>query len=184
MSFRPARRRLAVLGALMTAVAPLGVLALTSGTAAGAPPDREQHCVAQVTGQLSSGELTLTDPDCYSSLDTALAVGAGGTEESMLAAASGSGGGASTQSSTLLAIHFDGLYLTGSTFSVWGSSCSANGWINMSPSWNNKISSTSSVCAVWHHDGFNLTGALEYLTAPGGNLGALNNRTSSAQYTT
>lgn len=180
MSRRLARRSAVLAVTVMAAAASLTVLTASAG--AKEAPDasaREQHCAAHVTGQLPSGQFILGSIDCYATLDEARTDGA----TSGVASLSAGGGVSALSGDVILATHFDGLYLTGSSFSVWGPGCDANGWINMAPAWNNKISSTVGDCAVWHFDGFNLSGSWEYLTAPGGNLSGLNNRTSSARYT-
>lgn len=171
--------RRAVVCTVMLLVA--ATFAVPAGAASSEPATREQHCVANVVGQLDSGELELSSLRCYQSLVQAKASG------SSFTAAGPSGSSEASAFSTLdgdvwLATHYDGFTFTGSSFSVFGPSCT--GWLNMTAAWNNKISSTESVCSVWHYDGFNRTGATEMLNAPGGDLTALNNRTGSTQYTT
>jgi hypothetical protein len=160
--------------AIAAIVAGFNALATTASPAAMAV---QQHCVVNVVGQKATGEFVLSPMRCYGTLAAAHADGstyAPDSSERMAAPAV-------QTDNVLLATHFDGFGLTGSSFSVFGASC--NGWINMSPVWNNRISSTNSMCGVWHFDGFNLAGAVEFVVAPGGDLGSLNNRTSSTQYT-
>ena len=58
-----------------------------------------------------------------------------------------------------LATHYDGASYTGSSFSVLGVNC-LGGYVNMSASWDNRVSSTySSFCPrVRHWTGVNLSG--------------------------
>jgi hypothetical protein len=133
--------------------------------AAGSP--RPQHCVVHVTGQQPSGELIVSAPRCYPSLTGALA--------------------AETTSRTdfVLATHYDlpNFDASAGSTSTVGSSC-IGGWLNTSAAWNNRIGSTRNGCpSVIHFDGANLTGTSATTVGVGGNLGAMNNRTSSIQYT-
>ena len=69
----------------------------------------------------------------------------------------------------------------GSTSTV-GGDCNG-GWLNTSSAWNNRIGSTANGCpAIRHFDGANLTGSVVITSAPGGDLGVLNNKTTSIQY--
>jgi hypothetical protein len=142
----------------------------------------EQHCVVRVVGTAASGELLTSRPSCYATFDAAMAaVG--------MDSAAGSGGdrrpsrAAMTASSTI-GIHYDGFNWTGSSTTVVGDNC-AGGWLNVSATWNNRISSTLHGCPrIKHFDGSNLTGTAETTFDPGGNLTTLNNRTTSIQYLT
>jgi hypothetical protein len=81
-----------------------------------------------------------------------------------------------------IGVHWDGPGLTGSSFTVIGSSCSG-GWLNLNALWTNRVSSTQNYCPVIrHYDGYGLTGSHEDTYAPGGNLGFMNNATNSIQY--
>lgn len=150
---------------------------LVPGVAEAVPPaagPAETHCVIHITGQLRSGQFLTDNPTCYKTLSDARGAVAGATAKAS--------GGVQLLTVTL-ATHFDGASYAGASLTVTGASCSANGWINMNATWNNKISSTLSDCTVNHYDGFNLTGASEAVFSPGGNLAtAMNNRTSSALY--
>lgn len=153
-----------------------------SATTASATTDEhpDHHCVVHVLGQKPGGELTVSQPACYPGLDEAMAAervdawGPGAsTEVQGMAAAT-----------FVIGTHFDGAGFTGASMSVVGSDC-GGGWLNVSAAWNNRISSTLNGCPrVRHHAGANLTGTSETTYAPGGNLGALNNQTSSIRYLT
>lgn len=138
----------------------------------------DNHCVVHVIGQQRSGELIVTDPVCYSSLDAAMekeGVGAWGPDASQSEAA---------VATFTIGIHYDGFNFTGSSMSVVGSNC-LGGWLNVSAAWNNRISSTEHGCPrIRHYSGFNLTGSTQTTYAPGANLSSLNNLTSSIQYLT
>ena len=159
------RCRLGTLAAaLMIAVA------ITPARAAGADQSAERHCVVVVVDQRPDGELVTGPETCYPT-----PVGAAGS----------SGGEAPTMqttSSIVLAVHYDGANFTGSSLTVWGSACNG-GYLNLSSSWVNRISSTNNICyRVRHFDGYSLTGASEDTVGSGGNLGGLNNAANSVQY--
>lgn len=89
---------------------------------------------------------------------------------------------ASSSGDHIIGIHYDGRGLTGSSFAVVGADCSG-GYLNVSNSWNNRVSSTWNGCrAIRHFDGFNLIGTSETTFTPGGDLSYMDNRTSSIQY--
>jgi hypothetical protein len=138
-----------------------------------APPASaaETHCAASVVGQRPSGEYVLSPMVCRSSRTSALqAIGAVNVS------------GFSTQATFVIGTHYDGASFTGSSFSVTGSDCSG-GWLNLSSTWDNRVSSTLNGCPVIrHYDGDNLTGAIEGTVGAGGNLSALNNKTQSIKY--
>ena len=133
---------------------------------AGAAPGGPQHCVVHVTGQKPSGELTLSAPRCYGTYTAAMAA-----EKT-------------TAADFVLATHYDRPNFdpsAGSTSTV-GSSC-IGGWLNTSAAWNNRIGSTANGCPnVIHYDLANLGGSSVTTVGIGGNLGTMNNRTSSIQY--
>jgi hypothetical protein len=157
-------------------MAPAIVPAGAAAGAATAPVGRPQHCVVNVTSQLPSGELQVSESRCFGSITEARASGAS------FRSSSKSGGVAlMAEGDIWLTTHYDGAMFTGASFSVFGPSCS--GWLNMTWNWNNRISSSESDCAVWHFDGVNRTGAVEMIVAPGGTLTGLDNRTGSVQYT-
>jgi hypothetical protein len=129
--------------------------------AVSAPP---QHCVVHVTGQKASGEMTVSAPRCHSTFAAAMA-------EVGLA-------------DFVLATHYDlpNFDASAGSTSTVGSSCTG-GWLNTSAAWNNRIGSTRNGCpSVIHYDLANLGGASATTVGTGGNLGAMNNRTSSIQY--
>ena len=136
---------------------------LDVGRGAAATPTIE-HCAVRVTGMDPDGRLRTTAPACSS--DRASALRAAGA----------------TSSDVPIGVHYDGPSLTGSSFTVIGSSCSG-GWLNLNSLWINRVSSTENFCPrIRHFDGYNLSGASEYTFAPGGNLTSLNNATNSIQY--
>jgi hypothetical protein len=130
----------------------------------------QQHCAAKVVGQKPSGELVLSPTVCRANRSDALeAIGAVSTS------------GFSTQATFIIGTHYDGTNLTGSSFTVEGSDCNG-GWLNLSSTWDNRVSSTDPGCpSVRHYDGDNLTGSSKTLTGPG-NLGTMDNKTNSIKY--
>jgi hypothetical protein len=81
-----------------------------------------------------------------------------------------------------IGVHYDGASLTGSSLTVMGADCTG-GWLNAPAGWSNRISSTAHGCPrIRHYDGYWLVSPEETTLWPGGNLLALNNRTSSIQY--
>lgn len=134
--------------------------------------DLVEHCVVHVVGQHTSGEFITTEPNCYSTFAEAM-------HQERLAGAPV----AATDAGILATIgtHYDGANFTGASMTVSGTVC-IGGWLNVSTTWNNRISSTRSNCTVRHYDGAGLTGAVQSTFAPGGNLTTLDNRTSSIQY--
>jgi hypothetical protein len=167
-------RRLVLAGALLA-------LTLPAASAASAAP-AANHCVVHVTGQKASGELTTSSPRCYTTFSEAMRaerVTAWGEDASARAADSGV-----ALASFTLGIHYDftGQNPAGGSTSTVGSSCTG-GWLNTSAAWNNRIGSTSNGCpSIRHYDGYNLTGTSVVTFPPGGDLGVMNNRTSSIQY--
>jgi hypothetical protein len=142
-------------------------------------PQRESHCVVHVRGQAQTGELLVTEPECYSTFDEAMTaegvdawgIGASVAADSVAAAA------------FTIGTHYDGAGYTGSSTSVVGSDC-GGGWLNVSATWDNRISSTRNGCPrVRHFSGTNLAGSVQSTWSPGGNLTTLDNQTSSIQYT-
>jgi hypothetical protein len=156
------------------------VLPVQAQAGAAAPA---QHCVVHVTGQKASGEMTLSAPRCYSTFAAAMSgehVVAWGAGASTRAAASGA-----ALADFVLATHYDLPNFNGSggSTSTVGSGCTG-GWLNTSASWNNRIGSTANGCpSVVHYDFANLLGTSKTTTGIGGNLGTMDNRTSSIQYT-
>jgi hypothetical protein len=153
------------------------VAAASAGASAVTGADGE-HCVVHVVGQRHTGELVTSAPRCYPTLHAAMegehvrAWGAGAQEQ---AAALGA-------STFELGRHCDGANLGAPCTSTVGSSCTG-GWLNASPTWNDRISSTLGGCpTIRHYDGANLTGGVEPTSFGIWNLTVLDNRTSSIQY--
>ncbi|MEY2423032.1 MAG: hypothetical protein QOI95_3099 [Acidimicrobiaceae bacterium] len=144
------------------------------------------HCVVSAIGQRSDGELITSSPLCYSTFAEAMnAVGVDTTGISDVSpaglAATGRLKGAAT---FIIGIHYDGYNWTGASFSVTGSNCSG-GWLNVAPSWNDRISSTYNGCPrIRHFWNANLNGTWQDTTGSGGNLSVLDNQTTSIQYLT
>jgi hypothetical protein len=124
-------------------------------------PQPERHCVVVVEGQKETGELLVSAEQCWESSEGARAL--------------------VDAASTVVATHYKGLNFTGSSLTITGGVC-GGGWLNLSSSWVNAISSTSSICDVDHYDLFYLSGTSQRLWSPGGNLTTMDNRTNSVQY--
>lgn len=141
--------------------------------------DSATHCVVEIVDQRKNGEFVLTDPSCFDDLEDAmnqagLGTGLDTVDEIQAAVAA---------SSVTIGIHYDGANYTGASISVVGGICNG-GHANMSPSWDNRISSTISlVCGrIRHWTGANKTGSAQD-TLPNGNLSSpVNNQVSSIQY--
>jgi hypothetical protein len=153
----------------LVAIAATIPLSAAPPAAAATPAKAEQHCAAAVVGQEPDGQYVLGPVSCYSSV-TAANASLGVT-----------GGGAIALSMTL-AVHYDGPSWTGSSFSVSGIDCT-NGYINLPPSWDNRISSTWGACyRTRHYTGANLTGSYYDMFAPGTLPPGFDNAVSSVQY--
>lgn len=153
-----------------------------SGALGGSQPESstKDHCVVTVSGQRTSGEYELTEAVCFGTLAEALASAGADvdphdaslsmrdvTQDDLLAA------------SSALATHYDGFNRTGASITVSGTTCSG-GYVNLSASWINRISSTLNSCpSVYFFDGYDKTGQSESTTY---NLSALNNRANSVMY--
>ncbi|HQF95341.1 MAG TPA: hypothetical protein PLS46_14340 [Microthrixaceae bacterium] len=171
-------RRLAPCIAVVAVLTSMGP---TAGATSSDSNTEITHCVVSVIDQLESGEYVLSDEECYSDFSSAMeSVGLG---ESADTPAKAEAAALSIQST--LATHYDGASYTGSSFSVLGINC-LGGYVNMSASWDNRVSSTySSFCPrVRHWTGVNLSGQYQD-TLPSGNLSSpVNNTVSSIQYLT
>ena len=125
---------------LVPCIAVVAVLTSMGPTAGATSSDSETeitHCVVSVIDQLESGEYVLSDEECYSDFSSAMeSVGLG---ESADTPAKAEAAALSIQST--LATHYDGASYTGSSFSVLGINC-LGGYVNMSASWDNRVSST------------------------------------------
>lgn len=155
----------------ITCAAVAAAALLSPSVAAAADGDEakpsETHCVVEVIGQEDSGEFIVTEPYCeatraqaYASLSTT----------------------SSLAGSFTIGVHYDGFNYTGSSFSVVGSDCTG-GYLNLSSTWINRVSSTSNGCyRIAHYDGYNKTGASQSTYGFGGNLTTLNNDANSIAY--
>ncbi len=165
---------------ISTATAALATTVLAPAGVAGAGTvDAGEHCVVEVVGQLKSGEYVTTEPACFDDIGDAMAaVGLGANVDTPAEVAL-----AASVLSTTIGVHYDGLNYTGASFSVVGGDC-AGGYVNMSATWNNRVSSSiSNFCGrLRHWTGYNLTGSWQD-TLPNGNLSSpVNNAVSSIQY--
>lgn len=181
--------------AALLATAITAAVLTVSAAAATVPADTDTHCLAETTsGDGSVLDMTVTD--CFTAFDDVLVrldapdeiVGRVDhpselTDEDM-AVLGPRGDGLVGASSFALGIHFDGAGYTGASFTVSGDDC-AGGYVNVSASWNNRVSSTLNGCpVVGHFNGQNLTGTSQTTTGGGGTLTYMDNRTSSIQYRT
>lgn len=145
--------------------------ALVVAPAGAAPIAAEEHCATRVLAKRDSGELVLSPTVCRSTQTAALqAIGAVSVT------------GMSAQADFTIGVHYDGAGLSGSSITVVGDDCNG-GWVNLSSSWDNRISSTQNGCpTVRHYDLDNATGSSQSTTGGGGNLTTLNNRANSIKY--
>ena len=152
-------------------VATVSVAAAPPASAAPVDRPKAEHCSVTVVGQRVSGELILSSPRCFDSLQ---------------AAAAHRPDGATAALQNVLAIHYKQTGYSGPSLTVNGGSCTG-GYINLQgslASWRNAIVSTRNVfCSVTRHwSGFNKTGAVDVHYAWEMNLGSLIGNTSSASY--
>lgn len=168
------------LAAAMTA----GGAAAPSAGAAGddaspVPSTGGPHCVASITGLTPEGRYLLDQPVCYPTLDEALA--ASGPPAAVPESARARRTGVSASSVTL-ATHFAALSLTGASISISGTTC-GGGYVNLSSTWVNRISSTLNNCpSVVFFAGVDKGGAAEVTTIGSHNLGSLNDLSQSVSY--
>lgn len=171
-------RRLAPCIAVVAVLTSMGP---TAGATSSDSNTEITHCVVSVIDQLESGEYVLSDEECYSDFSSAMeSLGLGESADTP-----GKAEAAALSIQSTLATHYDGASYTGSSFSVLGINC-LGGYVNMSASWDNRVSSTySSFCPrVRHWTGVNLSGQYQD-TLPSGNLSSpVNNTVSSIQYLT
>lgn len=172
---------------IVLAVVSVALLARVPAVA-GASGDGDLHCLVEVEGQESSGELIVSEPVCFASFEEAMTVASNGLinieqapkgEELFSDPVAGS-----LLSSFTLGTHFDGLNGSGSSISVVGSSCTGGYW-NTGASWANRISSSWNGCyRLRHHDGPNKTGTYADTVGSGThNLPSyMNNKTESVSY--
>lgn len=166
---------------------------LAQGSVASAPTETpvnaaEEHCVVDVIGEKTSGELIVSGPRCYRSFSEAVADATNGSVRIPVGTRGDvlftDKGVADAFSSFTLGTHFDANNGFGSSITVVGSSCSGGYW-NTGLAWRNRISSSYNGCGrLRHYDYANKGGASEntYGTGTTDNLGSLNNRTESVSY--
>lgn len=180
------RRLVFVLLAAVLAAATLVVASRIGGTESTA-----EHCVVQVIGQADTGQLITSDAVCVRGDDVARAqlyAAAGIAPGSTNVALANSGSDVrvtelAAAGASILGVHYDGLGFSGSSFAVYGSNC-LGGWLNLSSSWINRISSTDNVLCtrIKHHDGYNTSGSYQSTWGGGHNLSYMQNRANSLSY--
>lgn len=168
-------------------VAAAAILSGPATATGGAPRLAPQHCVVEVVGVLSTGELLMGPERCHATLAEAVADSTNGAvllPSSAGAEALADDRLAAAVSTFTLGIHFDGPSGSGSSISVVGSDCSGGYW-NTGSAWANRISSSWNGCArLRHWDGPGKTGAYEDTRGSGttDTLTALDNRAESVSY--
>jgi hypothetical protein len=184
MSVRCSMRRLA---ALVLGVAGVVTLAPAPALSAREAP-AETHCVLQVLYEKPSGEMVMAPARCYSTFAEAIADASGGDVK----LDRGTPASALWSDTTLQALlsdfalgtHYDGFNGSGSSVTVWGSSCSG-GWWNTSAAWDNRISSSWNGCQrLRHYQNPNKGGNSQdtYGSGTTDNLSTLNNDAESVAY--
>jgi hypothetical protein len=169
---------------LRGSVALVALIAMSVPTSASAANAAQraggEHCVVHVIDTAPDGEMIVSEPECYPTFERAMS--SEGVDAWGVGAAAAADG--VTAATFTIGTHYDGTGFTGPSMSVVGSDC-AGGWLNVSATWNNRISSTLNGCPrIRHFDGVNLSGNSQHTYSPGGNLTTLNNLTSSIQYLT
>jgi hypothetical protein len=184
MSVRCSMRRLA---ALVLGVAGVVTLAPAPALSAREAP-AETHCVLRVLYEKPSGEMVMAPARCYSTFAEAIADASGGDVKlDPRTPASALWSDTSLQallSDFALGTHYDGFNGSGSSVTIWGSSCSG-GWWNTSEGWDNRISSSWNGCyRLQHYDYANKGGTSQptvgiYATH---DLSTMDDRTESVAY--
>jgi hypothetical protein len=163
------RRSMRTLAAVVASTGCLVAAVFVAPRADGATVTTEQHCVVRVTSHDADGRMRTTDPTCAATRTDALRK-------------AGVSLAATAEADHPIGVHYDGFGYTGSSLTVVGADCTG-GWLNMPAGWSNRISSTMHGCPrIRHFDGYNLVSPEQTTLAPGANLLAMNNRTSSIQY--
>jgi hypothetical protein len=167
---------------VLVCIALLAAQGVGSATGVAGAPRGERHCVIEVVGRKPSGEFETTPEQCFSSFSEAAAVagipGVGANDSPATLS------DAQIAASFAIGIHYDGFSGTGATLTVNGDDCSG-GWLNVSATWVNRISSTRNGCyRVVHFSSTNLSGSNETTFGVNSlsNLTGLNNATDSIQY--
>ncbi|HVE45189.1 MAG TPA: hypothetical protein VNA57_00380 [Acidimicrobiales bacterium] len=164
-------------------VAAITIVSAPLAGASGAQAEAEQHCVVSVVGRGVDGRFVTSPEACYPTFSEAMAsIGYDVVDGAPVP----SGDQDMGAMSFVIGTHYDGASGTGSSLTVNGDDCTG-GWLNLSSSWINRISSTRNGCPrVRHADGYNLTGTMEETYNFGGvsNLTFLNNAANSIQYLT
>jgi hypothetical protein len=173
---------------ILAVLAVFSVALLAGMPAVAGAPGGELHCLIEVDGQKRSGELIVSEPDCYATFEEAMAAASGGLISAEQAPSAqellSDPDAGSLLSSFTLGTHFDGLNGSGSSISVVGGSCTGGYW-NTGAAWANRISSSWNGCyRLRHHDGPNKTGAYADTVGSGThNLpSSMNNKTESVSY--
>ena len=170
----PSPRRRRMMALLLTSALTLGAVSGGAASAAKTPTAGTQHCLARVIGRRASGEFQLSTPVCYATYTAVLEhVGQPVADKGVTTMSGGT---------FIIGTHYDGLNLTGSSFSVEGVDC-YGGYINLTGWWANRVSSTWNGCPLIHHFYLQDLGGTWETTTPGDrNLSALDNLSESIQY--
>lgn len=140
---------------------------LSSLNPVGAP---ERHCIVEVIDEID-GRLVTGPERCFDTVSSAAL------------AASGSTAGATTTSNTI-GLHFTGLWYSGSSIRIVGTTCSGGIW-PATGSWNNNIESSRHYCGSSSTVFLNeagCTGDSRPISSDAPTLYGMNNRTSCVQY--
>lgn len=171
-------RLLATFGLALAATA---LSPAAAGAKSADPVDLDVHCVVYVVDKAGDGELSMSEPECFSTKAAAATRAA----EPRLNFDLDSMDGSYTMASWTIGIHYNGYNGTGSSITVVGSSCTGGYW--NTPGWfDNKISSSYNGCyRLRHYDLPNKQGrgANTYGVGTTDNLPSyMNNRTESVAY--
>lgn len=159
---------------------PLLSLGVASSDSVDAQPMAEEHCLVEIVGVNDGGRFETDEPVCYPTLAEVLVEL--GEVPSFRSRSTVDVDAVVAAASTTLGVHWDGSNRTGSSITISGGTC-GGGYVNLSSSWTNRISSTLNSCpSVVFWDGFDKTGSNESTNSASTNLGALNNASNSIGY--
>lgn len=146
-------------------------------------PNKEEHCLLTVTGKDANNFFTTAPLKCYGTFAEVMrATGSRTVKDSVTPQEAKA---ANLLGDTVIGVHYDGYSASGSTLTVFGTTCTGGG-LNVPLSWNDRISSTMNGCgSIIHYEHTNYTGASQ-ITFGNGSLtnftGYMDNRTSSILY--
>jgi hypothetical protein len=175
----------------MSAGAAIACLALvapaTANNASAAPAD---HCLVTVAGKDKSDNFIVKSTTCFTSFSAVLrSAGIRNVPDLLSPADPLAKALIQTQAAfgvqSVIGVHFDASNGSGASLTVNGSNCIGGG-LNVSLSWNDRISSTLNGCpTIIHYENTNYAGST-FTTFGAGNttpiLGYMDNRTSSIKY--